>query len=213
MERKKGRRNTLYLFTRRHQVLVGFEDVSEGFFDVFLFHAGQHGGRQEQRQTPLLPADVQVIKRRSLSRCAKQSSHHPWPVIDFLHPQVAHWLSDKLQSESLTNQRGSATVEQPDRFVVWQHCGCVSPTTEEKQQNDSSLLTQYTWGKLSGTAWYWWLEYTFAGRPGEGPCRISALTQISPTPRHCSSGDKENKRRLPFSHSFFLSSYLKKSAK
>lgn len=39
MEREKGRGSTLYLFTRRHQVLVGFEDVSEGFFDVLLFHA------------------------------------------------------------------------------------------------------------------------------------------------------------------------------
>lgn len=28
-----------YLFTRWHQVLVGFEDVGESFFDVLLFHA------------------------------------------------------------------------------------------------------------------------------------------------------------------------------
>lgn len=57
-----GRGNTLHLFTRRHQVLVGFEDVSEGFFDVLLLHARQHGWRQEQRQTPLLPADPRPVR-------------------------------------------------------------------------------------------------------------------------------------------------------
>ena len=54
----------LYLFTRRHQVLVCFEDVSECFFDILLLHAGEHCRRQEQRQTPLLPADKQFIKTR-----------------------------------------------------------------------------------------------------------------------------------------------------
>lgn len=60
-ERKKGSSSTLYLFTRRHQVLVGFEDVSESFFDVLLFHAREHSRRQEQCQTPLLPAHAQFI--------------------------------------------------------------------------------------------------------------------------------------------------------
>lgn len=48
----------LYLFTRRHKVLVGFEDVSKCFFDVLLFHARQHCRRQEQPQTPLFPTDT-----------------------------------------------------------------------------------------------------------------------------------------------------------
>lgn len=60
---KEESRSTVYLFTRRHQVLVGLEDVSESFFDVFFFHARQHCGRQEQRQTPLLPADAQKKKK------------------------------------------------------------------------------------------------------------------------------------------------------
>lgn len=61
-ERKDKRAH--YLFTRRHQILVGFEDVSEGFFDVLLFHARQHCRRQEQRQTPLLPGGAHFIKIR-----------------------------------------------------------------------------------------------------------------------------------------------------
>lgn len=81
---KEESRSTFYLFTRRHQVLVGLEDVSESFFDVFLFHARQHCGRQEQRQTPLLPADAQKQKRkkRSLIHYDKQSINHSFPVID-----------------------------------------------------------------------------------------------------------------------------------
>lgn len=39
VKRERGRGDTLYLFTRWDQVLVGFEDVSESFFDVLLFHA------------------------------------------------------------------------------------------------------------------------------------------------------------------------------
>lgn len=59
----------MYLFTRRHQVLVGFEDVSEGLFDVLLFHAGQDCRRQEQGQTPLLPAEAQfIIERVQIAR-------------------------------------------------------------------------------------------------------------------------------------------------
>lgn len=49
--------DTLHLFARWHQGLVGFQNVSEGFFDVLLFHARQHSRRQKQRQTPLFPAD------------------------------------------------------------------------------------------------------------------------------------------------------------
>lgn len=78
-------------------------------------------------------------------------------------------------------------------------------------QNDSrpdrhnvkcNLLTQCTWVKLSGTAWYWWLEYTSGARPDEAQCRISAPTQISPVPHHYSSGganrEGEDRRRLLF---------------
>lgn len=82
---KEESRSTVYLFTRRHQVLVGLEDVSESFFDVFFFHARQHCGRQEQRQTPLLPADAQKKrkeKKRSLIHYDKQSINHSFPVID-----------------------------------------------------------------------------------------------------------------------------------
>lgn len=60
-------------------------------------------------------------------------------------------------------------------------------------------LTQYTWVKLSATAWYWWLECTFGEPPDEAPCRISALTRISPVPRRYSSRggrDGENRRLL-----------------
>lgn len=39
MKTEKGRSIGLYLFTRRHQVLVGFQDVRERLFDVLLFHA------------------------------------------------------------------------------------------------------------------------------------------------------------------------------
>lgn len=76
---KEESRSTVYLFTRRHQVLVGLEDVSESFFDVFFFHARQHCGRQEQRQTPLLPADAQ---KQKLIHYDKQSINHSFPVID-----------------------------------------------------------------------------------------------------------------------------------
>lgn len=66
--------------------MVGLEDVSESFFDVFFFHARQHCGRQEQRQTPLLPADAQKQKRkrkkRSLIHYDKQAINHSFPVID-----------------------------------------------------------------------------------------------------------------------------------
>lgn len=70
-------------------------------------------------------------------------------------------------------------------------------------QNDSrptrhnvkcNLLTQCTWVKLSGTAWYWWLEYTSGARPDEAQCRISAPTQISPVPHHYSSGGANRER-------------------
>lgn len=37
-----------YFFPRGHEVLVGFEDVRQSLLDVFLLHAGQHGGGQEQ---------------------------------------------------------------------------------------------------------------------------------------------------------------------
>lgn len=76
-EEEKGE-GTVYLFTRWHQVLVGFEDVSEGFFDVLLFHAREYSGRQEQRQTPLLPAHAQyteIREGRSATGMVKSSSY------------------------------------------------------------------------------------------------------------------------------------------
>lgn len=53
----KGRgrqRGAAYFFPRGHKVLVSFEDVRQSLLDVFLLHAGQHCGGQEQWQTPLL---------------------------------------------------------------------------------------------------------------------------------------------------------------
>lgn len=47
----KGRgrqRGAAYFFPRGHEVLVGFEDVRQSLLDVFLLHAGQHSGGQEQ---------------------------------------------------------------------------------------------------------------------------------------------------------------------
>lgn len=45
----KDKKGGAYFFPRRHEVLVGFEDVRHSFLDVFLFHAGQHSRGQEQR--------------------------------------------------------------------------------------------------------------------------------------------------------------------
>lgn len=48
--------------------------MSEGFFDVLLFHARQHGGRQEQCQTPLFPADNLIIIHPDWGKSFKASS-------------------------------------------------------------------------------------------------------------------------------------------
>lgn len=61
---KKGKGKTKragYFFPWRHKILVGFEDVCQSLPDVFFFHAGQNGGRQEQRKTPLLSAERRLI--------------------------------------------------------------------------------------------------------------------------------------------------------
>lgn len=55
---EKETKEASYFFPRRHEVLVGFEDVRQSLLDVFLLHAGQHGGGQEQRETPLLSAEI-----------------------------------------------------------------------------------------------------------------------------------------------------------
>lgn len=56
----RAQTETAYFFPQRHEVLVGFEDVRQSLPDVFLLHAGQHGGRQEQRETPLLPVESRL---------------------------------------------------------------------------------------------------------------------------------------------------------
>lgn len=58
----KDKKGAAYFFPRRHEVLVGFEDVRQSFLDVFLLHAGQHSRGQEQRKTPLLPAESRVFQ-------------------------------------------------------------------------------------------------------------------------------------------------------
>lgn len=65
----KGRerqRGAAYFFPRGHEVLVGFEDVRQSLLDVFLLHAGQHSGGQEQWQTPLLSVVWGKKERSSL---------------------------------------------------------------------------------------------------------------------------------------------------
>ena len=57
---KTTQKRAAYFFPRRHEVLVGFEDVHQSLLDVFLLHAGQHGGRQEERQTPLLSVEGEI---------------------------------------------------------------------------------------------------------------------------------------------------------
>lgn len=54
---KGSERHKAYFFPRRHEVLVGFEDVRQSLLDVFLLHAGQHSRGQKQWKTPLLPAE------------------------------------------------------------------------------------------------------------------------------------------------------------
>lgn len=58
-----------HLLPRGDQVLVGFEDVSQSLLDVFLLHAGQHSWRQEQRQTPLLPAGAEDWNEPCVANC------------------------------------------------------------------------------------------------------------------------------------------------
>lgn len=151
------------------------------------------GGRNNARPHSFLQTH-NSWRLEKVTQSLRQSSHH--------HSQ----FTSLTESESLTNQQG---------YIFW-HCSriilerlslfnCIKASStsgiiHEKYQNDfqtprptwhnvkSNLLTQYTWGKLSGTAWYWWLEYTFGVQPGGGLCHISALTQISPIPHHYSSG-------------------------
>lgn len=53
----KDKKGAAYFFPRRHEVLVGFEDVRQSFLDVFLLHAGQHSWGQEQQKTPLFSVE------------------------------------------------------------------------------------------------------------------------------------------------------------
>lgn len=53
----KDKKGAAHFFPRRHEVLVGFEDVRQSFLDVFLLHAGQHSRGQEQRKTPLFSVE------------------------------------------------------------------------------------------------------------------------------------------------------------
>lgn len=58
-----------HLLPGGNQVLVGFEDVSQSLLDVFLLHAGQHSGRQEERQTPLLPVRAEGWNKPCAANC------------------------------------------------------------------------------------------------------------------------------------------------
>lgn len=59
-------KSACYFFPRRHEVLVGFEDVCQSFFDVFLLRAGQHSRRQEQRQAPLLSVEGERLEPKGI---------------------------------------------------------------------------------------------------------------------------------------------------
>lgn len=64
-----GGEGRAHLLPGGDQVLVGFEDVSQSFLDVFLLHAGQHSGGQEQRQTPLLPVRAEACDQHCAANC------------------------------------------------------------------------------------------------------------------------------------------------
>lgn len=102
---KEESRSTVYLFTRRHQVLVGLEDVSESFFDVFFFHARQHCGRQEQRQTPLLPADAQKQKWKKGHSSTTTNSQLIILFLWLIYPEAVREFMDRVQSKWSSNQR------------------------------------------------------------------------------------------------------------
>lgn len=65
---KTKTKGAAYFFPWRHEVLVGFEDVCQGLLDVSLLHAGQYGGRQEQRKTPFLSVEGRLVQMASLKR-------------------------------------------------------------------------------------------------------------------------------------------------
>lgn len=59
---------TAYFLPWRHEVLVSLEDMCQSLLDVFLFHAGQHRGGQEQWQTPLLPTERRCVSAKRHAR-------------------------------------------------------------------------------------------------------------------------------------------------
>lgn len=178
------------------------------------------GGRNNARPHSFLQMHNSLRLKKATQSLWQTVNHLSWLVIDLLHLEVVHWSTDKAHWELLANQQRyiswhcSRTVLVRSLLFYWipafwtsgifyswnklletTQLLCRLETCVWLQQAwfsmKSNLLTLYTSGKLSGTAWYWWLEYTFAGQPDEGPCHISALTQIAPIPHHYSSGERD----------------------
>lgn len=131
--------------------------------------------------------------------------------MEWLHSEVVHWLTVKDAIRIIYWARVRllpVLLHNTGEIIVALMCENIIDwvTNQEKWLCSyicmcavGNLLTQYTLRKPSGTAWCWWLECTFARQPDEGPCRISAPTQISPIPHHCSSGGAgEDSGRLQF---------------